>query len=114
MKIDQLITKPTLQEIKIDSPEIVKNYGEEITFYMMDQVDINTYFEYYRSQGQDESEKLMAVLRKLILNAEGKPIMQTGDSLPIDITLEVLEKINDTLGKSRTKLLTQKIGEPQE
>lgn len=110
MDIKQLAKKPELVEIVLDSESIVKEYGESITFYMKDFVDINTYFDFFRSQNEKAGNDLNKLLAKLILNAEGKPVLGEEEAFPIDITIEALTKINETLGKSKTKSSIQSNG----
>jgi len=71
MDIKLLAKKPELHEIVIDNEDIVKEYGEPITFWMYDHVDINTYFDFFRSQNQKDGQELNALMRRLILNREG-------------------------------------------
>jgi len=110
MDISKLATKPTLIEIKLDEAEIIENYGEEITFWMRDHLDLGTYFDFYKFQQESTSEQLMSTLRKIILNAEGKPAIADDEILPVDITLSVMVKINDNLGKSKTRLSQKEVG----
>jgi predicted nucleotide-binding protein (sugar kinase/HSP70/actin superfamily) len=110
MDIRQLAKKPELVEVVLDSESIVKEYGEPITFWMKDFVDINTYFEFFRSQQEKSGNDLNKLLAKLILNKEGTPVLNEEETFPIDITIEALTKINETLGKSKTKSLIQSNG----
>jgi hypothetical protein len=113
MDIKKLAKKPELIEIVIDDETIVKDYGESITFWMKDQVDINTYFDFFRSQNEKDGGELGQVLAKLILTKDGKPVLGEGETLPIDITVLALTKINETLGKSTARSSTQKVGTQQ-
>ncbi len=110
MDIKQLARKPKLVEVVIDDENIVETYGDKITFYMMDFVDINTYFDFFRSQSEKNNGELNAMLQSIILNSEGKPALEEGDSLPIDIAVATLTRINETLGKSNPKPLTSNPG----
>lgn len=103
MDIRQLAKKPELVEITLDDEAIVKEYGEPITFWMKDFVDINTYFDFFRSQSDKTGDELTQLLAKLILNKEGQVVLAEGETFPIDITIAALTKINECLGKSRTK-----------
>jgi hypothetical protein len=114
MNIEQLTRKPQLEEILIDDPDIVKTYGEPIKFWMKDHLDLNTYFDFYRFQSEAKSEELFQTLRKIVLNNEGLPVIKEDEVLPTDITINVLLKVNETLGKSKTKSLIPKTGQPQE
>ena len=106
MDIKSLARKPELYEVIIDNEDIVKEYGEPITFWMYDHVDINTYFDFFRSQSDKDGQELNALMRRLILNREGKPTLAEDEALPVDISLAALTKINETLGKSKTKSST--------
>ncbi len=110
MDIGKLAAKPALIEIKLDEQDIVENYGEAVTFWMKDHLDLTTYFDFYKFQQESTSEQLMATLRKIILNAEGANAIQDDEILPVDITLAVLVKINDQLGKSKTRLSKKEHG----
>jgi len=110
MDIKQFARKPQLIQVELDSEDIVKEYGEPIKFWMLDYVDISTYFDFFKSQGEGGGEQLNTLLRKIILNAEGHPSLGEDEALPIDISVAALTKINETLGKSKTKPLIQSSG----
>jgi hypothetical protein len=110
--ISEFAKTPELLEIKIDTPEIVAEYGEPIVFYMKDYVDINTYFDFFRAQTEKDGA-LDSVLRKIVLNAEGKPCIKEGNTLPVDLAVAVLSKVNENLGKLKTKPLMSETGIPQ-
>lgn len=110
MDIKALAKKPELVKVILDNEELVESYGEPITFWMKDFVDINTYFDFFKSQGESEGQKLNELMRKIILNEQGDPAIAEDEALPIDIAVGALTKINETLGKSRAKSLTSKIG----
>lgn len=108
--ISDFAKTPELLEITLDSEDIVKEYGEPIIFYMKDFVDINTYFDFFRSQADGNNAGLNETLVKLILNKEGKPALKAGEALPVDLAVAALGKINENLGKSRTKSLMSEPG----
>lgn len=110
MDIKQLARKPQLIEVVLDTEELVEEYGEPIRFWMMDYVDISTYFDFFKSQGEGNGEQLNQLLRNIILNAEGQPSLSADEALPINISVAALSKINETLGKSKTKSSMQKNG----
>lgn len=114
MDIKNLAKKPEMIEISLDSEEIVKNYGEPVTFWMRDHIDLNTYFDFFRSQHEKDGDKLSQIIRQIVMNEKGEPSLGPDDQLPIDITVELLVKVNECLGKSRTRSLTPKSGTPQE
>lgn len=114
MDIKQLAKKPTLVKLELTDEDIVANYGESIVFYMIDQFDINTYFNFYRLQQGEDGDLLNDLLRKLILDADGKPVLQKDEVFPVNLTLAILVRINDFLGKSNAKdTSTTKTGKSQ-
>lgn len=101
---------PELLEIVLDGEDIVHEYGEPIVFWMKDFVDITTYFNFYRAQSEGNSGVLDDILRTLILDKNGKPAIKEGHALPVDIAVGALSKINENLGKLKTKPSTSTIG----
>jgi hypothetical protein len=114
MNITEVATKPQLEEVVLDDPLLIETYGEPLTFWMLDHININTYFDFYKFQGDQDGDALMTALRKIILNAEGKPAIGEDVVLPVDVTLSALTKINEHLGKSKAKLSKKEVGTPQE
>jgi hypothetical protein len=110
--ISEFAKTPELLEIVIDTPDILAEYGEPVVFYMKDYVDINTYFDFFRSQTEQDGA-IDVILRKIVLNAEGQPCLKEGNTLPVELAVAVLGKINDNLGKSKTKPLMSETGNPQ-
>ena len=114
MDIKNFAKRPELIEVTLDDPSIVKEYGEPITFWMKDFVDLNTYFDFFRSQSDKTGDELAGLLAKIILNKEGEPVLQPGETFPIDITIAALTKINECLGKSKTRSSIQNLGNQPE
>ena len=104
MDIGSLAKKPQLEKLELNDKDIVQAYGDTITFYMMDHVDVNTYFSFYKLQQEENGSLLNELLRKIILKENGKPALGKDEVLPVDITLAVLVRINEHLGKSNTKV----------
>jgi hypothetical protein len=114
MNIQQLAKKPELEELKLDDEGIIETYGEPISFWMSDHVDLTTYFDFFKYQGDKDGEQLMQVLRRIIKKEDGTPAIDEEAVLPVDITLAALMKVNDHLGKSRAKLSTKEVGTQQD
>jgi hypothetical protein len=107
--LSEFAKTPELLEIVLDHEQIIAEYGEAITFYMHDYVDITTYFDFFRGQSEG-GEAFADALRKIILNKDGLPILAPGQTLPVTLSIAVLSKINDNLGKLKTKSLTKETG----
>ena len=111
MDISKFAKKPILTKIVMDDPEVIEVYGEVIEFHMLDQMSISTYFEFYRLQQEQNSDKLNDLLRKIVLKEDGTPALTEEEIFPVDITLALLVKINDFLGKSKAKTSTPTTGQ---
>jgi len=111
MDISKFAKKPELTKIVLDEAEVVEQYGETIEFHMLDQMTISTYFEFYRLQQDQDSDKLNDLLRKIILKEDGTPAITQEEILPVDLTLTLLVKINEFLGKSKAKASTPTTGQ---
>ena len=101
--IKEFAKKPQLIQVTIDNPDIVEAYGEPIDFWMMDHVDLSTYFGYFKAQSENDGDEINTLLRKIILNQEGNPALADDEALPVDITVAALTKVNEILGKLKTK-----------
>ena len=111
MNIGQFAKKPELIKIEINAPEIVEAYDGVVSFWILDSVDINTYFDFFKSQADSDGTKLNELMRSLILDEKGKRVIADGHVLPIDLALASLTAINERLGKSKAKSSTPTTGE---
>ena len=110
MDISKLAKIPQLAKLEINDEDIVKEFGETISFYIMDEMDVNTYFNFYKFQQNQDSELLNELLRKLILREDGKPSIGKDQVLPVSLTLAVLVAINEFLGKAKTMTADKETG----
>lgn len=113
MLISQVAKKPTLIKMDLDDAKIVETYGDVITFYMYDNIDLNTYFNFFKVQQDENGEELNKLIRKIILDEKGRQVVKDDEMLPIDICFAALVKINENLGKSKAMSSTETTGEPQ-
>jgi hypothetical protein len=110
MDISNLAKIPQLVKIEITDEDIVSRYGETISFWMVDEMGIDSYFKFYRLQQEQKTEELNALLRGLIRKADGSPALAEDEVLPVDLVLAVLVGVNDFLGKSKPKTSANKTG----
>jgi hypothetical protein len=113
MDISKLTKKPQLTKIEISDKDIVDQYGDIVSFWIIDEMDISTYFNFYKLQQSQDSNQLNELLRTLILKEDGTPAIASDEILPVNLTLAVLVAINDFLGKSNTKQVDPEIGVDQ-
>lgn len=107
MNIQELKIKPKLIEVVIDDKEIVEKYNDTVVFWMYDHLDITTYFKFYRAQGEGNTDELLKIVKKIVLDKNGNQVMSEEYELPVDIFTHAVLKITDHLGKSVTKNSSQ-------
>jgi hypothetical protein len=103
MNIGNFAKKPELIKIEINDPDITANYNGEVSFWLYDSVDINTYFNFFKSQADQDGSQLNELLRNLILDEQGNKAILEGNVLPVDLAIAAITAINERLGKSKTK-----------
>lgn len=113
MLISQVAKKPTLLKMDLDDAKIIETYGDIITFYMYDNVDLNTYFNFFKVQQDEDGTELNKLIRKIVLDEHGKPVVKEDEMLPVDICFAALVKINENLGKSKAMSSTPATGTQQ-
>jgi hypothetical protein len=99
MNIADLAKTPELVQIVLDEEEIVSKYGDTVTFWTKNFVDINTYFKFFSEQADLKNGGIGGALKEMILTAEGTPAIPSDQDLPADLMLAVLGRLNKHLGK---------------
>ena len=98
MKLSELAKKPKLIELTISNPELVEKYGEELTFFMYDRQSLDI-FTKLANATQDNIGEYMTILKDIIVNEDGKAVMDDEMVLPIDVLTEAMRLIGERLGK---------------
>lgn len=106
MNISEFKVKPKMIEIEIDDKDIVEIYGDVIKFHMYDHMDLTTYFKFFKAQNEGNTDELLRIVKTIVLDETGKPVMNNEYELPVDIFTNAVVKITDHLGKSGTKKST--------
>lgn len=98
MKLQDLASKPKLVRVTISEKEIVDKYGEELEFFINDRLPIQEYTK-LASIKSDDAIGMYEALRNLILNEDGKPVMDDDAVLPMDVLNAAVIKVTESLGK---------------
>jgi hypothetical protein len=106
MNIKKFASTPTLVEIILDSEDLMERYGEPITFYTYDVVPLSKYFDFYNARTNSEFDQLNKIMKTMILDEKGNPVLAQNEDLPIDIAAAAINKIGEMLGKSLSKTST--------
>lgn len=113
MNIKEFASKPTLIEIILDNEDLVEKYGEPITFFTYDIVRMSTYFDFFNARSNSEFNNLDKMMKSMILDHNGNPVLAEDEDLPIDIAAAAINKIGEILGKSQSKASAKTIGDQQ-
>lgn len=113
MNIKKFASVPKLIEVVIDDKDLVETYGEPITFFTYDVVTMSTYFDFFNARSTGEFENLGKLMKEMILDSEGKKVLDDDEDLPIDIAAAAINKLGEIMGKSQSKKSTQKVGKRQ-
>jgi len=82
-----------LIKITLDSDVVIKYFGEPVEFYIHSEVDINTYFNLYKTQAKGISNELMAIIRTLVRDKKGNLLLDESETLPTMIVPELVRAI---------------------
>jgi hypothetical protein len=98
MKLKDLAKTPELIKITIDDAEIVEQYGEALDFYAMDRQPMETFLKFAAGDQGDQGQ-MANILKEMILDEEGKPVINEGYMLPSKVMLAAFAKLVEQLGK---------------
>ena len=98
MKLSQLAGKPKLIEVIIDDADIVEEFGEAIEFWTWDRQPMDMFLKLAAVDATNYSSILEAV-KALVLDEEGKPVLDGENSLPTKVMMRVITKVIEGLGK---------------
>lgn len=98
MNIKELARKPELKKITVDNPIVVEAYGEAVDFWMYDRQSVPTYLQL--AQLKDDHNQLFTIIKTIIMDEQGLPVLNDGEMLPIDIMIPILEAAIRELGNA--------------
>ena len=98
MKLTELAIKPQLTKITIDSEELVEKYGESIDFFVLDRLPLDKYTKLASVKTEDFSS-MIDLVKELVLDEDGNPVMDEDHVLPTEILNEAMVKVVEVVGK---------------
>jgi hypothetical protein len=96
MKLVNIAKTPTLISVKLDDEDTIKEYGEALEFWCYDRQPLDTFMKF--AGRANDPGVMVEILKELILDEDGTPVMKDGLILPSKIVLRVANKLMDTLG----------------
>lgn len=98
MNLQDLATAPQLTKLTVNTPAIVEKYGDELDFYFHDRQPLDV-FAKFATINEENPLQFIDIMKDLILNEKGEPIMSDNNILPIDVLTEVIKIVGEFLGK---------------
>lgn len=98
MKLSQLAAKPQLIEITLDDEDIIKEFGEPVTFFTWDRQPIGVFMQLSNIDNEKDIN-ILDIVRKLILDEEGKEIITQEHTLPTKVLMKAITRVTELLGK---------------
>jgi hypothetical protein len=109
MELKSLAAKPQLIKIVIDDADIVEKYGDTVEVYTWDRQNMDTFVK-LASLDYSNMQSVTDVVKNLILDSEGKPVINDENALPTDILMKSINAVVEELGKSVSSTTTSKTG----
>lgn len=98
MKLNNLVGKPQLIRVELNDEATIAEFGETLEWWIWDRQPLEKFLK-LASAGTDSGDQLVATIRDMILDEEGKPLLTGDDTLPTPVLLKVLNKMTEALGK---------------
>ena len=98
MKLSEIATKPKLNKIVLDKEEIVATYGAPLEFYIYDRQPLEVFGRLANAEKENFAD-VANLMKDLILDEEGKPVMSEDKQLPFEVLVETMAKVSEHLGK---------------
>ena len=98
MKLSQIAKEPVLIEIKLDDKDVVSEYGEPVVFHTWDRQPMDVFMR-LANLDQKNTGDLFEIVKTLILDENGKQILNDKNMLPTNILIKAITKVTEQLGK---------------
>lgn len=98
MRLTQLAKKPELIKLTLDDEETVKEFGDELEFWIYDRTPIDTFVK-MATLKDGEFATMVETVNNLVLDEDGTPIVKDGYMIPTHVLSKVITKVVETLGK---------------
>lgn len=99
MNLKELATKPVLTKLTIEDEETITTYGEQLDFYVYDKQPIDVFLQLSQAQSVADQNKIADIMSELILDKNGKRVINKGHALPPKVLAKALILITDLLSK---------------
>ena len=98
MKLSEIAKAPKLIKIVLDKEKIVEEYGEPLEFFIYDRQPLEVFGRLANAEKENFSE-IADLMKDLILDEEGNPVMSEDKQLPFDIVVATMGEVSQTPGE---------------
>lgn len=98
MKLSQLAAKPQLITVILDDAETIKELGEPLEFCTWDRQPLEVFMK-LANANQNDMGSMIEIVKKLILDENGKEIISGDIMLPSQVLIKCIGKVVESLGK---------------
>jgi hypothetical protein len=98
MKLNALVAQPQLIKCVLDDEDTVKEFNEPLEWWIWDRQPIDIFLK-FATESSNSSEQIVRLLKEMVLDEEGKPMLMGDATLPTKILMKVMAKMTETLGK---------------
>lgn len=98
MELSKLAKKPELTKITMDDADTIEEFGEAVEFYTWDRQPMDLFLK-LASVNQDNQTEMFDAVKDLVLDKDGKAILNDEVSLPTAMLLRVVTRVVENLGK---------------
>lgn len=98
MKISELAHKPKLINVVVDDQEVQELYSDAIEFWCYDRQPLNKFVK-FANMSEETYPELIEFCQDLILDEDGKKVLDGEKVLPTKILLKCVNKVVEQLGK---------------
>jgi hypothetical protein len=98
MLLSKIAKEPTLVELKLDDKDTVKEFGEALVFYTWDRQPMDVFMR-LANLNEKNTGDLINIVKTLILDEEGKPVLNDKNMLPTSVLMKAIQKVTEQLGK---------------
>lgn len=100
MKLKALASKPQLIRVALNDEDTIKEYGEELEFWVWDKQPLAKFIKFANVTADSESfPELVDFCSQLILDENGEPVIGEGEVLPAAIMVRCINRVVEQLGK---------------
>ena len=98
MKLSDISSVPQLIEVKLEDKETLKEFNEPLVFYTYDRQPMDIFVKLANANEKNTGD-LIEIIKNLILDENGKPILSEKNMLPVKVMMKAIQKVTEQLGK---------------